>query len=229
MKQRQFLGVGQEEAAQAEAGSPQLAVGTDVVEPSRHRAAPHVGRDRRVPPAFTPAVALGEPGQFVADAFPAAGRTPGDERHLAALVGTGVAKAVAENAHLGEAELVGEAADGVLFFVDQVAAGFGVLTVDEAVPEGPDPSADPVTCLHDGDGGAHGGEVASGHQPREAGSSHQHGGTAQAHIGRGHSLNSNGKAAHPVRFCFGPTRQEALRRRNVPQIQTGRRRRPECP
>ena len=82
----------------------------------------------------------------------------------------------------------------MLVLVDHVAAGLGVLPVDEAVANRPDAAADPVARLDDGDGRAHRGEVARGHQSREAGAGHQDRGTVQARILR-HILNSIGKAA----------------------------------
>jgi hypothetical protein len=47
-------------------------------------------------------------------------------------------------------QLLAQVADFVLRLIDHVAAGFGVMALGEAVPDGPDAAAHPVAGVDDG-------------------------------------------------------------------------------
>ena len=143
--QRELVGIGEEEAAQAGRGRAQLVVGLDLIEPRGDRAPGDVARRSASPSAarrggtgrLTPRSSLGEP-------FPAARRVARDDLRPAGLIGAHVAEAAAQNPRQLETELAGQLADLVLLLVDEVAAGLGVLALGEAVADRPDAAADAV-------------------------------------------------------------------------------------
>ena len=64
-------------------------------------------------------------------------------------------------------ELSGQRSNLDMIVVDHVAAGFGVLTLGEAVADGPHAAADTIARFEDGDRRAHGGQIVGGGEPRE--------------------------------------------------------------
>ena len=82
-EQRQLVGVGEEEPAQAEERRPQLLVGLDLVEPLRHRAAGEVGGDRRVPPLLGQTVGADGVVERLGQPIPSAPGRPRDDAGLA--------------------------------------------------------------------------------------------------------------------------------------------------
>jgi len=69
-----------------------------------------------------------------------------------------------------------------LILVDQIAARFGVLLVDETVADGPDAAADAVARVGDGHGSAHRSQVAGRGQPRESSAGDEHGHAVERHL-----------------------------------------------
>ena len=135
-------------------GRSQLLVGAHLVEPLGDRSASEVGGDRRIPPLLGESIGPDRVGEASGQPIPAAGRVAADDARLAGRVGPDVAEAAAQDARQLQPELLAEVADLVLRFVDQVAAGFGVLAFGEAVADGPDAAADAVARVDHGDVGA---------------------------------------------------------------------------
>ena len=155
--QRQLVGIGEEEPAQPGRGRAQLGVGLDLVEPRRDRPPREVGGDRRIPSLLGQAcTAWPTLLELLRQPLPAARRVARDDPRPARSVGADVAEAAAQDARQLQPELAGQLADLVLLLVDHVAAGLGVLPLGEAVADRPDPAADAVARVDDGDGGAGG-------------------------------------------------------------------------
>ena len=74
---------------------------------------------------------------------------------------------------------VGPVDDGLVITVDELAAGFGVERQEVAVAKRPDPPANPVTRLEDGDLGAAPGQLAGGNESGKARADNHHPATAQ--------------------------------------------------
>ncbi len=67
--------------------------------------------------------------------------------------------------------------------VDHVAAGFGMLAVNEAVSARQDAAADAVARLEDGDRRTQGRQVPGGDEAGQTGARHENGHAAQAVVG----------------------------------------------
>ena len=189
--ERQLVGIGEKKSAEAGRGRPQLRVGLHLIQPMRHRAPREIGGDRRIPAPFGQRVRPGEAAQLVGQALPAALGIAGQDLRAAGLIRTDIAEAAPENVCQPEPELRGEIADLVLFLIDHVAAGLGVLAFGKAVPDCPDASAHAVADVNHGDGGAQRDEIASRGEPGEARARHQHGDAAQSRIVHASTLNGN--------------------------------------
>ena len=113
-----------------------------------------LGGDRRFPAPFGEAVRFAELGHLLREPIPAAGDTAPHDTRAAIFIRTHVAPSAAEDAGQLEAELRGEFLDFLLRSFDEIAAGFGMLAVLEAVPNRPGTAADAVAGFDDSDGGA---------------------------------------------------------------------------
>jgi hypothetical protein len=77
--QRQLVGVGEKEAAEAGRGGPQVGVGLGLIQPGRDGAPREIGRNRRVPAPFGEVVRPADPAQLAGEPLPAAFRIPRDD------------------------------------------------------------------------------------------------------------------------------------------------------
>ena len=170
---RQLLGIGEEEAAQAGGGRPQVGVRPHIVEPLRDRPPREVGGDRRVPALLGQTIAPREIRQTPGQLLPAALRALNDPR-AARAVAPHVAEAAAQDARQLQPELAGERPDLVLRLVDHVAAGFGVLALGEAVADRPHAAADAVARLDHRDVGAFVQQIACGGETGKSSAGNEH-------------------------------------------------------
>ena len=84
-------------------------------------------------------------------------------------VGPRVAEAAAQNPRQLQAQLLRELPNLVLRLVDQIAARFGVLLLDERIANRPDAAAEPAARVDDGDLGAVADQIARRGQAGEPG------------------------------------------------------------
>jgi hypothetical protein len=99
--ERQLVGIGQEESAQADGRHAQFLVRLPIVEPLRDRLPRQVGGDRRIPALVGEAVAPGQIAQLTGQAVPSARRFALDDPCAAGRVGPDVPESGPEN--LGQA------------------------------------------------------------------------------------------------------------------------------
>ena len=191
--EREFFGVRQKKAAQPGGGGAQIGVGVHLIEPRRYGPPRQIRGDRRVPPLLGEGVRPADLAQFLLEPVPAARRVARDHFRAPAPIGPDVAEPALEDARQLEAALGGKLADLVLGFIDEIASCLGVLPLREAVPDGPDPSADAVSNVDHSDSGASCNEVACRRKPRQARSRHQHRHPAQRRIVHASTVRGNGR------------------------------------
>ena len=121
-EERQLLGIGEKEPAQAARRFAQLGVGLDLVEPLRHGPPGQIGGDRRIPPLLGEAVRSGQVLEGVRQPVPAAGRRPAHDAGLAGGIGPRVAEAAAQDPRELQPQLFRELLNLVLPLVNQIAA-----------------------------------------------------------------------------------------------------------
>ena len=170
--ERQLLGIGKKEPAQAQGGRTKLLVGTGLVEPGCHRAARNARRDRRVPPLLGQPVAANQRLEAAGEQLPAAGDIPLHDARTIAAVLAHVAEPAAQDRRQLQTELAGELANLALATVDHVAAGLGVLPLLEAVAHREHATADAVAGVDDGDLCAHGDQIACRGEAGQTGAGH---------------------------------------------------------
>ncbi len=176
-EERQLVGIGEKKAAQTASELPQRVVRVGFVQPLGDRSPREIGGDRRVPALLNEVVGRDQVGEAARQTVPAAGGRAAREARSSRSILPHVPPAVAQDARQGEAQLLAEGADLALGFVDQVAAGFRVLSLDEAVADGPHAAADALARVNHRDGGAERGQIARRGQPGEPGADDEDGNT----------------------------------------------------
>ena len=126
-KERQVLGICEKEPPEAGGDCPQIGVGFDLVQPAGYRSPAKVSRDRGVPTLFCQTVDANQTREGLRKPVPPARRLRSDDAHPTGCFSSDVAKPTAQNGNELETKLLGQLPDFALAFVDEIAAGFGML------------------------------------------------------------------------------------------------------